>query len=255
MRLKAIVLLIPFLFVAACGGLAPELPPADSMVLPDFFEDRSNSNALTAAESTTTNIRLAAGSVVLVTGVLHLALLMPRAMFIEVIKTKANKEGDEWIWSRNFPILGVEAALHGSLNDKLELEMHVTGKRESIDLDDFIWYTGEHDPSRGIWTMYAPAEQSDVLTIKWERQGPTDKALVFTNTTTGKPHSGDSITYALDGTNASMTITDLKDAEGLSRTFEVEWDTDDGSGKLTNKDGDTFCWDTLGNGQVDIPCP
>jgi hypothetical protein len=51
-----------------------------------------------------------------------------------------------------------------------------------------------------------------------------------------------------------MDIHDARDAAGAPADFSVTWNVEIGSGKMTRNAAGS-CWDVIGNGQVDIPCP
>ena len=228
--------------------VASALPPQDSVELPAFFD--GNSGAVTA----TPNLAAAKTSVGLVTLAINLALIIPKATFWATVTSGASKDGDGWRWVRTFPLLGWESDLYGTFaNGTIDLSMKMTGLNANNNtVVDFEWFTGSHQAGSGNWTFFdhnKPTE-GDVLTIDWQRASDTDKTLTFTNVDSTSNGFNDSIVYNLDGTTASMTINDTDVG-----TFSVEWDTVEGSGKLTRVTSEELCWDTLANGQVDIACP
>lgn len=238
--------------LVACGADdPPELPPEDTMALPTF--DGSDPNA---QSQNTGNVALAALSVGAVTFGVQAVLLVPRAFLAGVLTAEAEADGDDWVWSQDFPLLGVNGSLRATGEEgSLDLSMTVDGLREGIELEQFEWFTGSHRLTEGNWTLYDPAVASGpVLSIDWERTSATEKSLVFTNVTSGVPEAGDTITYEQSGTSATMTVVDQVDGQGGTTTLSVAWDLEDGSGRFT-VDANTLCWDTLEDGQVDIPCP
>ncbi len=242
------------LALVGCGKEdPPSLPPSDSMEIPAFGADTSG--ALSLQGSPGANYQLAAGAVGFVTGALWLALLPPRSVFLQVLAQRAEQDGDDWVWTKNY-LLGNTAELRGRVQDGLQLELHFTGTVGQSTFDDFIWFTGQHHATEGQWVFYDPTAPTDaVLTIDWARASATDKDLVFTAVKQGVDTYGDSISYSLKGTTASMTLHDALNSQGVEATFSVEWDTADGSGMMTGADSATYCWDTLTNDQVDIACP
>ncbi len=238
-----------------CGS-PPELPPKDTMDLPDF-QNAGTGGALLAVDQTTSNVEQAAVAVGLVSVAVFLALLPARTFFWGVVSSKASRDGDEWVWENTFPLLGYEGELRGSMPaDTLSLEMLVTGTRAGTNqLQDFTWFTGEHQAKQGAWELFAPEKSGPVLRIDWARAAPTDKELTFTNVEAGVDGNGDELAYALKGDLASMSIHDEMDAGGLPADFDVVWNLATGAGKLTRVSGEQLCWDTLANGQVDIACP
>src|SRR5262249_22768134 len=148
-----------------------------------------------------------------------------------VLSEHPKKEGDTWIWDKTFPLAGWAAELRGHLDSKLELEMRVTGLRgDSTAIKDFLWFTGSHEATHGLWTIYDPKQTGPVVTIDWSRASSTDKNLTFTNVTVGQEGSGDTLTYSLKGSIAQMAIHDARDAQGNSADFTVTWDEITGAG-------------------------
>jgi len=240
--------------VSACAKddlpseVANALPPQDSVEFPAFFD--GSSGAVTA----TPNLNLAKGAVGLVTLAINAALIIPKATFWATVTSGASQDGDGWRWIRTFPLLGWESDLYGTFADgTIDLSMKMTGLNANNNtVVDFEWFTGTHQLGSGNWTFFDhnnPSE-GDVLTIDWQRTSDTDKTLTFTNVNSTSNGFNDSIVYALDGTTASMTINDTDEG-----TSSVQWDTADGSGKLTTKTSEQLCWDTLDNGQANIDCP
>ena len=258
------------LTAVGCGDEAPTLPPADSMQMLAFGKGNP-SGALSSgdqAAGTTANIDQAVLAVGFVVVAVDLALLVPRAVFATVITEKPTQSGDKWIWKHTYPLLGWEAELHGKAEDKLELEMHITGLRAGDNdwVNDYVWYTGGHAATSGEWAIYNPGTKDvpgptvPVVTIDWSRASDTDRSITFNNVTPDSPKNGDTLAFTLNGPIASMTLHDAmsmngQTEDGPTQDFSVAWSVADGSGKLTRVSGETLCWDTLANGQVDIACP
>jgi hypothetical protein len=270
----------------ACGALAalvsvsaavgcqrpPELPPADSMSFLEFKkgsakvepatggEAASSSSALTAeapqvSAGPTHNVEAAALSVGLVSLGVNAALFWPRAFFWGTLSAQAERDGAAWVWHKTFPLAGWSATLRAEHKERLDLEMRVTGLRgEQTAFKDFLWYTGSHDLDDGRWVVFSKEVAGPVLNIDWARRSATDKSVSFTNVTQGTPGSGDKLAYALAGNVASMTIHDERNDQGVPAEFTVSWDVVEGEGKMV-RGGESLCWDTLANGQVDIACP
>ena len=100
---SAVVATVLGVTLMACGsGEPPELPPEDTMILPSF--DGTNPNAQT--QGSTLNVGTAAASVGLVTFVVQLATIAPRGFLAGVLTAQAEKDGDAWVWSRDFPLPG-----------------------------------------------------------------------------------------------------------------------------------------------------
>jgi hypothetical protein len=244
----------------------PELPPPDSMTFYELKEgarsEESQGQALTAGTPLAdipggdrSNVKTAVAALGLVTLGVHAALALPRAFIFGVVSTKPTQEGDTWIWQRRFPLIGWDATLRATAPGRLMTEMRVTGLNpDNKQHQNFLWYTGDHGIKDGKWTVYALEQTGPVLTIDWKRQAADDKEVTFTNVTTGQPASGDRLGYTLAGKVASMTIHDERDANGQPAEFSVVWHIVNGSGKMTAK-SETYCWDTLEKGQLNMPCP
>lgn len=251
-----------FSFNTSCSDDPPALPAADTMEFISF--EKGNPSALLEQVGTTANIEQAVLTVGFVSLAVNLYLAVPRLIFAGVISEKPNQDGDSWIWSHTFALLGIKAELHGKGGERIQTSMHVTGLRNDTSyLDDFVWYTGDHGKTAGTWEMYdpgtaqTPGPTDPVLRIDWTRHSVNDKSLVFTNVRPTDLKDGDSLTYQLDGSIASMVIHDERSGandDGAAEDFSVVWHLENGSGKMTRVTNE-LCWDTLANGQVDISCP
>jgi hypothetical protein len=251
---KLVTVVVAVAFVAACGQ-APDLPPQDSMELPDF-QNAASTALVSADQGTTANVTQAAASVGLVSVALFFALLPARVLFAGVVSERAKRDGDHWVWSHTFPLAGWEGEMRGRLEDTLTLEMKVTGIRDNTNhIQDFTWYTGDHGTNDGQWVLFHPDKTGPIIEIDWARASATDKDLAFTNVDAGADQEGDSLAYALKGDLASMVIHDELDDAGGTSEFTVEWNVVSGAGKITRVSGDTACWETIANGQVDMACP
>jgi hypothetical protein len=245
---------------AACGG-PPELPPADTMEFELFKQDPA-AGGLTSADQTT-NVGVASAAVWLVSTTVWAALVVPRATFAGTIATKADRDGDDWVWTKTFPLIAWESELRARTDgDSVVAEMYISDLRAGrTGVEDFLWYEGEHQPGSGQWLFYDPdVSGGAVLQIDWQRDAIDDKDLIFTNTNPDAEGTkkGDALAYGLHETTASMAVHDEhegNDDSGGSVDFSVEWDVATGAGKYTDRDGVEHCWDTLANGQVDISCP
>ena len=267
-ELSALVALSVGLAAGGCGkDEAPGLPPADSM---DFinFQKGATPGGLTSADqtvATTVNVEQAAAAVGFVAVAVNLYLLVPRLVFAAVVSEKPTQDGDEWIWKHTFPLAGWEAALHGTKADKLDLSMHITGLRADTSyVNDFVWYTGSHAATSGLWQIYDPGTAANpgpsgpVVRIDWARASSTDKGVDFTVVRADSPKLNDKLSFTLKGTIATMAIHDEKGGQNddqAAADFSVVWSTASGAGKMNRVGGTTSCWDTLANGQADITCP
>lgn len=237
----------------ACGQEIV-LPDADSMELPSFFDEGEGQ-----AIDSRVNYPTAAASVGLVTVGVALATLVPRAVFAAVIEEEGVREDNEKVWRREFPLLAFDAELHARLSGgAVETDMVITGTGRNNDyLDGFVWYSGRHFEEEGTWTFHDFAEPTlgeEQIEIAWAKRADDDKELTFTNIMAERPEEGDQIAYRLDGTAASMTLTDAEDAEGNEATFSVAWDTETGAGVLTRVTGETACWDSTERDLCDVEC-
>ena len=263
---RGVALLAAVALMAVLAGCdsAPSLPPADSL---DFHSPAHGAgNALVAiAAPDTSNVDQAVAAVGLVSLAVNAALLVPRLVFAAVGSERPTSEGSEWLWKHTFPLAGWDAVLHGSLKDRLDLSMHITGLTPDTSyVHDFVWYTGSHAPTEGTWQIFDPGTAAQpgptgaVIEIAWSRTDDTHKSVSFTIVNATSAKLGDELAYAVDGRVASMTIHDAKggaDDTGAAEDFSVAWNLEDGSGKMTRPSLADACWDTLTNGQVNIACP
>lgn len=243
-------------FLAACGGQSdpPTLASDDTMALPSFFED-NNPDALTKADGNHSYYYIGRNGVLAVTAGINLALAIPKAVFAATIVEEPVEDGDKWKWNKLFALVGYDSTIYAWRDGdavKIECVLDGVGANEGK-LDNFQWCDGSHTVTAGQWNLYGE-DVGKWLTIDWQRASATDKTLTFTNATTGTDGSGDTLVYDLDGTTATMTVTDQKDADGQLAQLIVAWDTADGSGSVTWQ-SNTYCWDTIENGQVNVACP
>lgn len=255
---KASIPVIGVVLLTSCGGQAPALPPEDSMALdlPSFLSN-DTSGALTARSVTATHVAVAAASVVGVTVAVNLALVVPRAAFAGTVVVQPEENNGLWTWNKLFPLLGLETTLEAEAQDgdAVEVRMYVDGTGANTQqFDHFLWFDGTHRPTAGTWRFYDNSTQAPVVKVAWALSSATDRTLSFSNVTNGLPASGDSIVYALAGTDASMEIHDARDNNGDSVDFAVHWDTETGAGSLS-RNAESLCWDTAMNQHADIPCP
>src|SRR5262249_21587011 len=152
-----------------------------------------------------------------------------------VVSERPTHDGDGWLWTHRFGLLGWDGSLRARVNaGALATEMHVTGlKPENAKYQNFLWYSGNHMAKQGTWTVFAQDVTGPALWIMWQREAADDKQLTFTNVTTATPGSGDRLAYAIKGKLASMTIHDAMDSKGMPADFSVVWNVDTGAGKMT----------------------
>ena len=219
-------------------------------------ERETTGQALTlAAPGDTGNVKLAVAAVGLVTAGVNLALLWPRTFIAGVIEHPAHAGRRRLGLEAHLPAprLGRQPARLAGLGPPGHRDA-VTGlKPDNSSYQSFVWYTGDHGAKEGKWSVFAQGQTGPVLTIDWAA-ADDDKQLTFTNVTTGQDGSGDRLGYSIKGKIATMAIHDAKNDAGQPADSSVVWSVENGSGKLTAPAA-TLCWDTLANGQVNLPCP
>ena len=247
--MKAIGLFTALLLAVGCAQ-APDLPPEDTLIVPDFFDE---SDTLVQAD-TTDNIQLARAAVGFVTTGVALATLLPRAVLAAALQSSPVQEGDEWVWTRNFPLFATEASFYASdvAASGIAMRMEITNQ----DVTDFVAYSGTHTFTQGFWEFFeTEAPGVPVLRIDWTRNAADDKSLVFRNVKPDVDENGDEIDYTLSGTTATMSLVNAVNGDRQREELSVQWDTETGAGRMTRTGEEDLCWDTLTNGQEDIVCP
>ncbi len=280
-RMGVIALLLFLVLMPACNkdstepgqqGNPPELPPLSSMLID--FSDFDTTAVLSPASApmelalvlqTQRNWRWAALNVGVWNLALTITLAAPVASFVEAFNHTPEQQSDgRWLWEYNFFVAGIRhtAKLYGGA-DNNEIEWQMLISRQG-GYTDFEWYTGESDllATEGAWHLKrSPNNPTPFLEIDWERNLQNDTANIrYTNVTPGVNENGDFIFYGITTDtpyNAFYRIFD-QDADNL---IIIEWDRtpQQKNGRIQDprffQDSEWHCWDTVGNGLVDIDCP
>jgi hypothetical protein len=121
--------------------------------------------------------------------------------------------------------------------------------------DNVVWYHGETrlDNEAGFWVFndLEALGYPEVARIDWEVGAEDDRRLVMSVTGDGHADEGDTLTYDIDGTSASVELWDASEGHEV----EIVWDMVTGAGRITApayNDGAPACWD---ENRDDTVCP
>ena len=228
---------------------ALELPPQSSMSMD--FSDFGGGKMAPGMVPAGKNFKAAAGRVILLDIIVIAVLAAPVGLFKSATTTVPMRQpGGSWLWDYDVDFLGqtYEANLTGSLEGfKTVWSMSVTNPSRRIPLDDFEWYYGEAalNNKSGSWHFFDPATPDDgneVATIEWSVKGINKGTIVYTNTNERGPNFGDTLSYTVDGTTATILFYDAsKNLEA-----DIDWDlfTVEGSIKVPDYNGgERAYWD------------
>lgn len=228
---------------------APQLPPDSSMSM-DFsaFGHGKMAPSATLAQK---NFNAAAGRVIILDVAVILVLAPPVALFKSAQTTVPVLQPDgSWSWKYKVKFLGQEYDAH--LNGRLEgfktvWSMKVTNLTRLIPLDDFEWYYGEAalNNQSGEWHFFDPAtpdEENEVAVIDWKVESNTKAKIEYSNTNERGVNFGDTLSYGIDGTTASIVFYDESD----DLESDINWDIFTIEGNLMVPDyngGERAFWD------------
>ncbi len=268
-----------------CGGgggpsgpdTTPELPPAESMVIP--FQDFLASGAPAPVERPPTeanevalakeNFNYAAGSIFFWNVAITVTVAVPVASFLAAFQNPIEFKGDAtWESSYDFQSIGGvkhTAVLQAKLvSDGVEWKMLIS-KENSF--QDFLWYSGfsNLENTEGNWLLNQGPEKelpngdpAPFLNIEWHHDSQASTADVkYTFVVPDAPQNGSWIFYGITNQEPYDAFYTLFGSEN-SNQVAIEWNrtNKDGHVKSQQRFGDEqfHCWDTLANGLADMDC-
>ena len=198
--------------------------------------------------------------VLFIQGAVVAALTPPTLAFAAAIHTIPTLQPDGaflWIYTwddgegHDFQI-----RLRGKVEtDHVHWELRVTNLHADPPLDQALWFRGDSslENDSGFW-VFQDLDDPDLpefARIDWDASAPDDRELSIENIRAGDDGEGDTLTYKLRGTMASIHFYDASaDLES-----DITWDTVTMAGSLKVPDynnGERACWD---ENQEDTVCP
>lgn len=247
------------------GPHPPQMPPASSMeVNLGLFEDESGgANGAYAAEAepmTKFNWFNAVVRLVAIHTFVKTALTPPALAFALAVHTPPSLQEDGffmWIYTWTDG-RGHEVQIHlrgGVEGDHVLWELFLSDNEHEPPLDQALWFWGQANfaGTEGFWIFHdLDAEMfPEFARIEWSVVAEDDRRLVITNIGQDHEDFGDSLTYQITGTTASVVYFNASE----EMTADITWDTETEAGSLRVPDyngGQRACWDT---DQNDVECP
>ncbi len=246
-------------------GVAPELPPVESFIMPfDGFEDADTTGLMTggggAQVRTTTffNWFHSATNIVVWNTVLTINLVVPVASFYEAFNHNATYEGNGvWRWAYSFSdnVGGsYQAKLFGEIlsTNSVQWDMYIS---KDGGFQDVHWYAGTttHDgntTTTANWTLnHQPNNPEAFIQIDYEQNDGNDiESIRYSNIIPANQGNGDYIEFR----KGEVTDTDYDRAYNVlnnseSNLLEINWSELNKNGRVKdeNRFGDTdwHCWD------------
>ncbi|MEZ4655734.1 MAG: hypothetical protein R3E12_19655 [Candidatus Eisenbacteria bacterium] len=137
----------------------------------------------------------------------------------------------------------------------VEWQVRVTDSAATPPLDHALWFRGESNASNrsGYWVFFdleGLRTQAEVARIDWRVTNDRDAELAITNRNAQDEGVGDTLTYRVDGNEASVVYDDVSE----DAILRIVWDTISGAGSMIAPDyheGERACWDDR---QQDVEC-
>ncbi len=262
-----LLILIP-LFFSGCKkkkdiGVAPDLPPVESMTI-DFsnFTASGKSLEILSAQKGTenSNWNFAATAA----GIWHIIIATTLAIPVTSFGTAINQQ-PEYIsdntWQWGYDVTIGSATYQARLTGKIETgdvawKMYIT---KTGSYSDFLWFQGtsQLDGSAGQWILYqSNANPVPMLQIDWTKSGDSIGTIKYTFIKSSDPFQNSYIEYGLTSStlNAYYGIHYYNGVKFSD--VDVEWNTTTGEGRVKSLDylGDSnwYCWDS---NHVNVVCP
>ena len=249
----------------------PELPPANSMLIPfdDFLaagrpEPLPASPSLFENASARANFNFAATAIVFWNVAITVTMAVPVASFVEAFNHPIQRV-EPGVWESTYTFRPLGGVLHTAVlqaklvSDGVEWKMTIS-KENSF--SDFVWYTGfsNLDNSEGVWHLNLdPAAPTPFLDIDWYRNSADSTAgITYTFVVPAAPKNGSTLSYGVTNETPYDAFYNIIDAEN-GNSVVIEWNRTDINGRVQSEnhfgDADFRCWDTLDNDLQDITCP
>lgn len=250
---------------------APALPPMSTMNvdLSFFVEDSDGDPTTRHARGPSHDNFYAAWTTATLVNLTMVGVFAPPALaFDTAISTTPTKQDDEsWLWSYGWEdsqgrMVAIELqAWPDALAGTIDWELRISDNQAEPPYEDFVWFTGQSSTTAntGHWIFYDRADAGEtarggearaVVRVDWDLEDESHKSLAIEVIDEMHEDFGDSLTYALDATIASMTFYDAS----TEVSSDITWDELTGAGSIQAPDyneGVRACWDEV---QVDVEC-
>lgn len=175
-------------------------------------------------------------------------VVVPGTAIALALSQQPTEDDGIFTWTVTVGMATAELDVTAGLVDGWDVDLYVTNPDEG--LNRFLWVEGDSNlaATEGAWTLHDPqlaAGSDEALSIEWSYTSPTDRSLAYVVRSTESPELGDSLTYTVAATTASLQYVDADDP---SVAAEISWDTTTGAGRIQVPGfnaGAEACWDTV----------
>ena len=231
----------------------PTLPPDAFELNTDLFNNHNPGSASVTKTGEYAHFTNAAFRVWPVSLLVKANLLIPSAVTATALQTDPVIEEGTWVWEATADTLNQDVSfrLEGTPDgDSVFWSMSVTAPNpeQGQALDNFELYTAQTalDGSSGSWSLYynLDGERTRVLDADFTVTSDTEKEVTFSVPATAENNAGDSVRYAVDGTQRTFEWTRVDDTGNT--IVVVTWDAETKAGSIVAPNynsGEVACWD------------
>jgi len=232
----------------------PSVPPPDAFELnTDLFSTPTPGSPTAAKAGEYAHFANAALRVWPVSLLVKANLILPSAVTAAALQADPVVEDGTWTWDATADTLNqnVSFRLEGTPDGStVAWSMQVTAPNpeQGEALEDFELYTAETalDGASGSWSLFyrIDGERTRVLDADFTVTSDTQKAITFSVPDTAEENAGDSVRYAVDGTQRTFEWTRVADTGNTVVT--VMWDAETKAGSIVApayNNGEPACWD------------
>lgn len=241
-------------------GIAPELPPAETMVI-DFSKFGSIEKSASLLRSNWLYSAKTVGIWNVITGT---TFAVPVAAFKVAVNHEPENIGNS-VWQWQYTVEGFTSNYTARLVGKLEKsqvkwEMYVS--KEGINsFDEFLWFEGisNLDGKGGKWILYHSAAFPDrTVQIDWKKEDAEVGEIKYTyvrelnNLGQTDAFKGSTLTYGLQEKyfDVYVNVQAYDNQKGLFADTFIEWNRTDFAGHVKAEhyfnDANWHCWDSQG---------
>jgi len=240
-------------------GVAPELPPVESFIMPfDGFEDADTTGLVVSDDKSGVsyyNWFYSATNLVVWNTVLTLNLAIPVAAFGEAFNHEAEYLGDgiwSWKYTSDFNGQTYESELTAQFinSEEIQWDMYIA---QVGGFSKVNWFTGitHVDGKSATWTLnYDPYNPKAFVQIDFEENVANGVGFIrYTNIIPNHKDNGDYLEYR-EIVNPTVEFDRAYDIfrNSTDNLLEIQWNEANGNGRVKNNaefgDDEWHCWDT-----------
>jgi hypothetical protein len=249
-----------FLMLTGCDSTEPDvtgeppdvLPPDAFSIDADLFSNQAPGATRASKTGEHTHFTHAALRVGPVSLLIKANLIIPTAVTAGALQADPVAEDGTWVWTATADTLSQDVSfrLEGTPDgDAVTWRMMVTAPdpAQGQPLENFALYTAQTalNGSSGSWSLFyrLDGERTRVLHADFTVTSDTEKGITFSVPEAADQNAGDSVRYAVDGTQRTFEWTQVEDAGDTVTT--VMWNAETKSGSIvapSYNDGERACW-------------